>query len=237
VFDSMTEKHTRVFTPCLIRTWSLESRAALVRELTFEINLYSGTRGLNRFAALDLFFERLREHLGEEAWEALAIPDTTPLHQWLRRGGPLSQQALSVTPREPGGILDQALEWSRAVNHGVAKLPPAKPFPAAAEALRRLSRQMEIRVISSANQDALEREWSEAGLADTATLIGGQERGSKTEQLRAAAAVHGADGVMMVGDAAGDRDAALQAGTAFFFIRPGHENESWTGLAGQLLSP
>jgi len=231
----MTQKHTRVFTPCLIRVWSLESQAPLVCDLTFQINLHSDTRGLNRFAALDLLFEQLRERLDKETWEALAVPDTTPLREWVRGGEPLSQETLSNTPREDGGILDQALEWSRSVNKGVAQLPPAKPFPAAAEALHRLSQQIEIRVISSANQDALEREWSEAGLADTATLIGGQERGSKTEQLRAAAAVHGADGVMMVGDAVGDRDAALEAGTAFFFIQPGHENESWTRLANQLL--
>jgi phosphoglycolate phosphatase-like HAD superfamily hydrolase len=237
VFDSMTEKHTRVFTPCLIRIWGLEAESDLARELALNINLYSTTRGLNRFAALDLFFERLRERLASQESAQLRLPDTSRLRDWVRRGGPLSQEALEKATREPGGILDQALVWSRTVNEGVAQLPPARPFPAAAETLHALSKHLEIRVVSSANHDALQREWTKAGLADCVTALGGQEQGTKAEQLREASAVHGASAVLMVGDAAGDRLAAQQTGINFFPIRPGHENESWAELSAHLSPP
>lgn len=237
VFDSMTEKHTRVFTPCLIRIWGLEAESDLARELALDINLYSTTRGLNRFAALDLFFERLRERLASQESAQLRLPDTSRLRDWVRRGGPLSQEALEKATREPGGILDQALAWSRTVNEGVALLPAAHPFPAAAETLRALAQHLEIRVVSSANHDALQREWTEAGLADCVTVLGGQEQGTKAEQLREASAVHGASAVLMVGDAAGDRLAAQQTGINFFPIRPGHENKSWAELSAHLSPP
>ncbi len=235
VFDSMTEKHTRVFTPQLIRIWNLEPVAELAGELALEINLYSGTRGLNRFAALHIFFERLRSSLTEETWVQLGLPDMAPLEDWVARGETLSQSALEKSPRLPGGILDRALAWSRAVNDGVALLPPAQPFPAAAESLRTLSKHLEIRVVSSANHDALLREWSEAGLADLVAVLGGQEQGTKAEQLRTASDAHDASEVLMVGDAEGDRLAADEAGTNFFHIRPGQENESWTELNTRLL--
>lgn len=230
----MSEKHVRVFTPCLIRLWGLEAAADLATELALDINLYSETRGLNRFAALDLFFERLREGLAGHAAVRVNLPDTKPLSAWVKRDGPLSQSALEKTTREPGGILDQALAWSRAVNQGVALLPPARPFPAAAEALLALAQHLEIRVVSSANHDALQREWTEAGLADCVAVLGGQEQGTKAEQLRQASAMHGASAVLMVGDAAGDRLAAQETGTNFFPIRPGQENESWAELSAHL---
>jgi hypothetical protein len=159
VIDSMTAKHTEVFTPCLIRQWALEAEADVAREVALDINLYSETRGLNRFAALARFFEEFPRRLDPARRARLKLPDVAPLREWVSQSGTLSQEKLMSEAGSSPGILKDALAWSMAVNAGVALLPPAQPFPAAVEALHDLAPYMEIRVVSSANQSALERAW------------------------------------------------------------------------------
>ena len=50
--DTMDVKHIRCFGPCMVKEWGLEEWQDQVLERWNEINLYSMTRGINRFLAL-----------------------------------------------------------------------------------------------------------------------------------------------------------------------------------------
>ena len=50
--DTMDVKHIRCFGPCMVKEWGLEEWQDQVLKRWNEINLYSMTRGINRFLAL-----------------------------------------------------------------------------------------------------------------------------------------------------------------------------------------
>jgi hypothetical protein len=74
----------------------------------------------------------------------------------------------------------------------------------------------------------LAREWHEHGLARFATVIAGQEMGSKKEHIQLASrGRYDKNRVIMLGDALGDLRAAKDNQVLFFPINPGLEEESW----------
>ena len=50
--DTMDIKHFQCFGPCMVREWGLEQWEEALLERWNEVNLYSMTRGINRFKAL-----------------------------------------------------------------------------------------------------------------------------------------------------------------------------------------
>jgi hypothetical protein len=50
--DTMNIKHIRCFGPCMVEEWGLEAWRRPILDRWNEINLYSGTRGINRFKGL-----------------------------------------------------------------------------------------------------------------------------------------------------------------------------------------
>jgi len=95
-----------------------------------------------------------------------------------------------------------------------------------------MQRQADLMVVSATPAEALQREWTEHGLAPFMSVIAGQEMGSKAQHVRAAAMGKYADAehVLLIGDAPGDRDAAREAGCLYYPINPGHEAASWARL-------
>ena len=61
VFDSMELKHKDCFIGSLIRVFNMASITHEVHEVWNYVNIYSNTRGTNRFKALLLTFEYLRK--------------------------------------------------------------------------------------------------------------------------------------------------------------------------------
>jgi len=57
--DAMNAKHKMCHGPSLIREWGLEDHAATVQTIWNEINLFSASRGVNRFIALVQMLERI----------------------------------------------------------------------------------------------------------------------------------------------------------------------------------
>lgn len=235
VLDSMTEKHLRCFIPALLQTWDFGGAVPLVRDLELEINLYSEHRGKNRFIALGLLFEQLHEKLRHTSEHEL-LPDAAALELWLKSGKVHSEQALAdYLLTNPDPVLEAALRWTRRVNELVEALPAPLAFPEAAQTLQGLGAEVDIVVVSSANTDALLREWEHAGLLRHVHVLAGQEKGTKAEVLRQALACYGAGNVLMVGDAPSDRQAAEAAGTEFHPIDAGREDRSWIMLREQVL--
>ena len=222
VFDSMTLKHRNAFIPAMIKVWKLEPHAELVYRICEKINLFSRTRGIDRFSGLIPTFREFAEN-------GIQIPDLSPLEEFLKTGK-RSNAALEAFLREhESDFLTSILNWSRMADarfqQEVEKLPP---FRNVLPALLAAHEKADIAVISSASEESLRKDWQKEHLVDHITILCGQEAGSKKEQLRRA--IDGAyppECTMMIGDAPGDLEAAQAVGAWFYPVIPGREEESW----------
>ena len=230
--DTMTFKHVECFTPQIITFWHLEAIKPVVRQTEHFVNLYSKWRGLNRFPALLMVLDMLRQRPEVQA-AGVEIPPMDSLRAFVDSDQPQSNAGLEAAiASDANPELQHALQWSQAVNQAVAqRSDQVKPFPAVRNTLGNMAAHSDLIVVSQMPHEACGREWVEHGLTEHVVLLGGQELGSKTEQIRAAVAGrYEPDRVLMVGDAPGDL-AAAQANDALFFpINPGDEDASWQVL-------
>jgi phosphoglycolate phosphatase-like HAD superfamily hydrolase len=145
----------------------------------------------------------------------------------------LGNGTLEAKVKETGDKeLAHLLEWSLAVNvtiEGMVK--GVAPFPGVREFLEQAGQKADMIVVSQTPVEALTREWEEHGLTGHVEIIAGQEYGTKTEHLQYAAKdKYDSDKILMIGDAPGDRKAAVSNGALFFPINPGAEDASWARL-------
>lgn len=59
--DTMDIKHIKCFGPCMINQWNLEKWKSPILKRWNEVNLYTLTRGINRFKGLALALEEINE--------------------------------------------------------------------------------------------------------------------------------------------------------------------------------
>lgn len=231
VFDNMRWKHEHAFLPAFVAEFQLQGWQEQVARIWFRINLYSDTRGINRFAAFAIGLQELwalndthlRERLGRDPADLAAFFSEPSM-----RNASSIRAAMSEGEADP--LLPRALSWSQQVNAILEDTDVVhKPFPAAVEVLQKLSNRGEVNVISQAPHDTLVAEWKQAGLTRFTTRILGQEFGSKVEQARSIAGTS-ITHCLLVGDAPGDADAARELACAFHLIRPGDEEAAWLEL-------
>ena len=229
-FDTMEVKHKECFIPNIVNHYGLAGVSKYAREAAEFVNLYSKSRGINRFPALIEALEWLRER-PEVIARGVEIRIPTGLVEWLKRETKLGNPALEAAAKETGDAdLKQALAWSKAVNATVGNIVRAvPPFPYVRECLEKLTPVADLFVVSATPNEALTREWEEHDLAKYVAAICGQEIGSKTESL-GNAKKYPAGHTLMIGDAPGDHQAAVANGALFFPINPGHEDASWKRL-------
>src|SRR5438874_13692356 len=84
VFDSMEIKHKECFTPMFIKHFRLQAVSKYAREVWEFVNLYSKTRGANRFPALSRALNLLRERAEVRA-RKVNVPETNALDEWIKR--------------------------------------------------------------------------------------------------------------------------------------------------------
>lgn len=229
VFDTMEIKHKECFIPNIINHWELQAVSKYAREAGEFVNLYSKWRGINRFPALLMVFDLLKER-EEVIKRGIAIPEAVSLRKWTETETKLGNPALEKAVTESDDpVLKQALVWSKAVNLSVADIVRGvPPFPYVRESLRKVSDLADVIVVSATPDEALVREWQEHGIDGYAKAIAGQEMGSKKEHLAFAMDNRYApDHVLMIGDAPGDLKAAKANGALFYPINPGNEDASW----------
>jgi phosphoglycolate phosphatase-like HAD superfamily hydrolase len=227
VFDTMEIKHKECFTPMFIKHFGLQAVSKYARETWEFVNLYSKSRGINRFPALSNSLNLLAER-PQVAARGVKVPATEVLDEWLSRETKLSNAALAQEIQRGNQALAPVLEWSNAVNAMIEDLVHGvPPFPLVLESLARLTEAADVIVVSQTPTAALEREWAEHGLDGYARLIAGQELGTKTEHLRLTAAKYAPRHVLMIGDAPGDFTAAQINHALFFPVIPGREEASW----------
>lgn len=228
VFDTMELKHKECFIPHIINEWDLQPVSRFAREAAEFVNLYSKWRGINRFPALVLTFDLLKER-PEVQKRGARIPDVPNLRRWIEEETKLGNPALERAVRETGHPdLARALRWSKTVNETVARfVRGVPPFPFVRACLERLSTIADIVVVSGTPTEALLREWAEHDLTRFVRVIAGQEAGSKSQMLATIRGHYGPGCALMIGDAPGDHNAAKANCVAFFPVVPGREDESW----------
>ena len=226
--DTMNIKHIRCFGPCMVEEWGLQPwRDAILRRWN-EINLYSFTRGINRFKGLAMALDEINAQYAP-------IDGIALLTAWAASAPELSNDAVAKKiPEHP--IFEKALSWSRAVNRAIEDLPKeeVKPFAHVKEALAAAHDQADVVVVSSANPEAVREEWRRFELLEHVDLLCTQEMGSKAfciSRLKE----KGYDAILMCGDAPGDEQAARENGVLYYPILVNKENESWQRFLDEAL--
>ncbi len=236
-FDTMELKHKECFVPMTIKYWNLQGVSKYAREAFEFVNLYSKSRGINRFPALIETLDWLRRRPEVKA-RNVQIPRPQQLIDWIAKETKLGNPALiAEVERSNDAVLAQTLEWSLAVNKQVDSIvgKGVPPFPFVRESLEKMRGRADVLVVSATPQDALEREWAEQDIAEYVAAICGQEMGTKKESLEQAQQIgrYGNDKMLMIGDAPGDHKAATATGALFFPINPGAEEKSWQRLCNE----
>ena len=226
VFDSMKIKHTYSFIPAAVIIFELEDYADIFKEAEEKINLYSTTRGINRFPGL-LLALRETEKAGSK------IEELDEFEEFVKNSSSFSEKGvIEWIEQRPSKIMDKVLQWSRLSDSffekGTENLPP---FENVKETIAYMNANANIMVVSAASSKSLQKDWKNAGLSDKVDFIAGQEFGKKKEQLLYAKE-RGFDSehMLMIGDAPGDYEAAVGTGAMFYPIIPGKEKECWDKL-------
>lgn len=222
--DTMDVKHYRCFGPCMVAEWGLEAWQQNILRRWNEVNLYTMTRGVNRFKALTICLSEINDQF-------TPIEDLDSLILWVETSPELSNSALkSAIAADASPCLKKALNWSLAVNTAITALPDSDklPFPMAKEALAFAHERADVAIVSSANLEAVLAEWKEYGLLEHTDIVLSQNAGSKAfcigELLKKG---YTPDHVLMCGDAPGDRDAAQKNGVFYYPILVRQEKASW----------
>ena len=236
VFDSMEIKHKECFTPMFVKHHNLQAVSKYAREVWDFVNLYSKTRGANRFPALTRALNLLRDRPEVQA-RNVNVPSYPALDAWMERETKLGNATLAAEVEGGNEGLAHIKVWSDAVNEQVADIVHGvPPFPLLRETLEKALGQADMMVISQTPCDALEREWAEHDISKFVKIIAGQEMGTKTEHLKFAAVdKYASEKILMIGDAPGDHKAAKANSVLFYPILPGREEESWERLHGEAL--
>ena len=228
VMDTMNCKHFHCFGPCMVAEWGLEAWKDEILDRWNVINLFSMTRGINRFKGLAMA-------LGEINDKYVPITGIAALQHWADTAPALSNDAVAKAAEDAADpnaklVLQKALSWSKAVNAAIVKLPEELkvPYDGAKEGLAAAHAFADVAMVSSANRDAVEEEWGKFGLLEHTDIVLAQDIGSKAaciaEMLKFG---YDLDKVVMIGDAPGDCDAAEKNGVWYYPILVNKEKASW----------
>lgn len=228
VMDTMNCKHFHCFGPCMVTEWGLEQWKDAILERWNVINLFSMTRGINRFKGLAMA-------LGEIDKQYKPITGIAALQHWADTAPALSNDAVAkaaaeATDPEARLVFEKALSWSKAVNAAIVKLDESLkvPYNGAKEGLAAAHTFADVAMVSSANRDAVEEEWGKFGLLEHTDIVLAQDVGSKAACIKQMLKFgYDPEKVVMIGDAPGDCDAAEKNGVHYYPILVNHEKESW----------
>ena len=223
--DSMNIKHFECFGPEMIGEWNLEEWSEEILERWNYVNLFSLTRGINRFQGLLLALTEINE-------KYVKVEDLKSFADWVESTKELSNNSLArAIESSPDSVcLKKALSWSNRVNASIKKLPEEEvvPFGMVKEALIFAHKKADIAIVSSANLGAIMDEWERHELLPHVDLVLAQDAGTKAyciaELLKKG---YDRDNVIMCGDAPGDMDAAERNGVFYYPIKVNLEKESW----------
>ena len=228
VMDTMNCKHFHCFGPCMVTEWGLEEWKDEILKRWNEINLFSMTRGINRFKGLAIALSEIHE-------KYKPITGVAHLQLWADTAPALSNDSVAAAAAnaecdDAKTVFQKALSWSKAVNTSIVALPEELKitYAGAKEGLAAAHTFADVAMVSSANRDAVEEEWGKFGLLEHTDIVLAQDIGSKAACI-AQMLKFGYDRkkVLMIGDAPGDCDAAEKNNVWYYPILVNHEKSSW----------
>ena len=228
VMDTMNCKHFRCFGPCMVTEWGLEEWNEEILDRWNVINLFSMTRGINRFKGLAMA-------LGEINEKYKSITGIEALQHWAETAPALSNDGVAKACAEAVDldaklVFEKALNWSKSVNAAIVELDEALkvPYAGAKEGLAAAHQFADVAMVSSANRDAVEEEWGKFGLLEHTDIVLAQDVGSKAACIQEMMKFgYDPAKVVMIGDAPGDCDAAEKNGVHYYPILVNKEKASW----------
>lgn len=224
--DTMDIKHFRCFGPCMIEVWGLHAHEQELLARWNEVNLYTMTRGINRFKGLAI---ALKE--AEETYDDVQIDDLETFLRWTETTKELSNRAIEeVLAQKESKSLRMALEWSERVNVAIKNLPEEEnlPFEGAKAGLAAAHAVADVAIVSSANAGAVREEWTRHNLIAHTDIMLAQDAGTKAYCIgQLLQEGYEKDHVLMIGDAPGDQKAAEDNGVLYYPILVKKEKSSW----------
>lgn len=225
--DTMEVKHRKCFGPQWIKTFGLEKHYDCCMDMWLSINLYSATRGINRFKGLALALQKVQQ-CGMATIEGLE-----EYVKWTKEAKELSNPSLlELTQKVENPCMELALLWSIRTNRAIYGLKTEDmPFANVKWTMDAMAQNADLAAVSSANKEAVETEWNKHHLKEDCKILLTQEVGTKAfcigELIKKG---YAPKQILMVGDAPGDKDAALKNGVWFYPVLVGKESESWAKL-------
>lgn len=227
--DSMEVKHRKCFGPCLVEVWNLGEWRKEILDYWNEMNLYSMSRGINRFLGLE-------KMLTETDQKFRRIDGIDEYREWCRKTDRFSNVAVEKLLRGTHhGIFEKVLTWSEQVNGRISGIAEnIRPFDGVKEAFAQMKEEADIAIVSSANPNAIQEEWNRFGLMDMVDYVMAQDAGTKSWCIRQLIEEgYAPECILMVGDAPGDENAARENYVRFYPILAGQECESWKQLSDE----
>ena len=230
--DTMDIKHIKCFGPCMVTEWNLEEWKEPILERWNEVNLYTLTRGINRFKGLAVALIEINE-------KYITIEGLDEFVRWTEETKELSNESFEVEIEKTNNIcLKKALEWSKSVNKSIDLLSDDEkcPFEGVKEAIILAKKVADIAIVSSANEKAVLDEWNKHGLLENVDIVLTQNIGSKSYCInKLIAKGYSRNNVLMVGDALGDLKAAEENEALYYPIMVRKEKESWIRFSKEAL--
>ncbi len=230
--DTMDIKHIKCFGPCMVTEWNLEEWKEPILERWNEVNLYTLTRGINRFKGLAVALTEIND-------KYVKIEGLDEFVKWTEETKELSNEALEIEIQKTNNIcIKKALEWSKSVNESIDLLSDdeKRPFEGVKEAIKEAKKKADIAIVSSANEKAVLDEWSKHNLLEYVDIVLTQNIGSKAYCIsKLIEKGYSKDNALMVGDALGDLKAAELNEVSFYPIMVKKEKESWSRFTKETL--
>lgn len=224
--NTMNSKHFECFGPEWVKQFGLEAVKEEALNYWNRVNLFTRTRGINRFKGL----AKGLEWAAEKGYETEGLEEFA---RWTRETKELSNPALlAECQKKKNPCMEDALLWSIHVNLAIRMMKKEEgPFEYVREVMEELSREADLAAVSSANGQAVEEEWSKYGLKSSCKILLSQEAGTKAECIRKLLQKgYDRKRTIMVGDALGDYEAAVKNHVWFYPIVVNREGESWRKL-------
>ena len=231
--DTMDIKHIKCFGPCMVEEWKLEDWRKPILDSWNEVNLYTLTRGINRFKGLAVAITEIND-------KYIKIEGLDEFLNWTEETLELSNESLEkeIEKTTNNICIRKALEWSIAVNKSIDLLSEEEkcPFEGVKEAIMEAKKIADIAIVSSANEKAVLDEWSHNGLLENVDIVLTQNIGSKAYCIsKLIEKGYNRRNVLMVGDALGDLKAAESNEVLYYPIMVKKEKESWNRFTREAL--
>lgn len=231
IMDTMTVKHVNCFGPEFINVFKITSHVEDILNEWNKANLYSLTRGINRFQGLKEILVYVKKY-GYE------FEGSETFFNWVDSTKEFSVNSIkeAMKTTTDTNCFKLALDWSKAVNESINKLPPSLAFNGVSEILNAIADKVDLVGVSSANEAAVVEEWTRLNLISLFKEVACQNKGNKAHIISEALTLgYKKENTIMLGDALGDLNAALKNNVWFFPIVPGKEEASWIRFYNEAL--